>query len=164
MPVTVASTPELAIASLSPAMSLVPTSSRRAYTPGFSNSAITAQATLVEIGLEENVPVCIEYGSICRRRLGFAIAMMSSRPQSTPSGMPPLIAFPSAHKSGVNPVGRLRAAQPHSKARDHFVEYQRDVVVRCDLANPLEKPGLRRKRPLDRLDHDAGGVHRDAGR
>ena len=82
--------------------------------------------------------------------------MRSSRPQSTPSGSPPLIDFSKRTKVGRDAVRRLRPAEPHAKPGHHFVEDERDVVVGRHFAHALQKarPGL--ERSLDRLEDDAG--------
>ena len=56
---------------------------------------------------------------------------------------------------------RLVAAEPVAEARDHLVEDQDGAVLRRELAEPLEEPGLREDRAdvvRDRLEDDRGDV------
>ena len=55
----------------------------------------------------------------------------------------------------------LVAAEPVAEARDHLVEDEHGAVLRRELAQPLEEPGLRQHRAdvvRDRLEDDRGDV------
>ena len=88
-------------------------------------------------------------------------SISSALPPSAETGQPFAIALPSVVRSGVTPAIGLVAAEPVAEAGDHLVEDEDGAVLRGELAQPLEEPGLRQHRAdvvRDRLEDDRGDV------
>src|SRR4029079_1066609 len=71
----------------------------------------------------------------------------------------PADGFSKGRQIGCDAVERLGAAEPDTRPRDHFVEYQHRAVTRRELAQPLQERALRMDDATrDWLDYDGRDV------